>query len=63
MSFDYLFKCILIGNNNVGKSSILLKFLENRFDEYQDITIGVDFSTKLIPIKNKVMKINQWVFT
>lgn len=60
MSFDYLFKCILIGNTSVGKSSILLRFMENKFVDLHDITIGVEFHSKLIPIKDKIMRINLW---
>ncbi len=60
MSFDYLFKCILIGNGNVGKSSIMLKYLENRFDNMHDITIGVEFGSKMIHINDKILKIHAW---
>lgn len=60
MSFDYLFKCILIGNSSVGKSSILLKYLQNKFNNMHDITIGVEFGTRMIHVKNKILKIHAW---
>lgn len=38
--YDHLFKLLLIGDSGVGKSSILLRFTEDDFDEDQSATIG-----------------------
>lgn len=46
--YDYLFKLLLIGNSNVGKSSILFRFVEDIWNDNFVPTIGVDFvSTSL----------------
>jgi Ras-related protein Rab-18 len=55
--YDYLFKILLIGDSGVGKSSILLRFTEDEFEEDFPCTIGVDFKTKMIDFYNK-KKIN-----
>ncbi len=41
--YDYIFKLLLIGNSSVGKSSLLLRFVDNTWDDNFVPTIGVDF--------------------
>lgn len=43
ITYDYLFKVALIGNSGVGKTSILLRFTENKYKDNTQSTIGVDF--------------------
>ena len=38
-----LIKIFLIGDSDVGKTSILKQFIENRFDEINQLIIGIDF--------------------
>jgi len=47
----YKFKVVLAGNKNVGKSSLLVRFCDNKFFEDLKETIGVDFKKKKISIK------------
>jgi Ras-related protein Rab-1A len=46
--YDYLFKILLVGDTTVGKSSLLIRFIENTYQEEMTSTIGVDF----VSIKN-----------
>jgi GTPase SAR1 family protein len=39
--YDYLFKLVLVGDSSVGKSSILLRFTDDTFDESVSATIGI----------------------
>lgn len=58
--YDFLFKIVLIGNNSVGKSSIVSRFTDNVFDNTYVSTIGVDFRLKLIICKNYFTKLQIW---
>lgn len=40
-SYNYLFKFIVIGDTGVGKSCIVLQFIENKIRNAHDVTIGV----------------------
>eukprot|EP00929_Paragymnodinium_shiwhaense_P112608 TRINITY_DN80865_c0_g1_i1.p1 TRINITY_DN80865_c0_g1~~TRINITY_DN80865_c0_g1_i1.p1 ORF type:complete len:208 (+),score=48.38 TRINITY_DN80865_c0_g1_i1:60-683(+) len=57
---DHLFKILVIGDSGVGKSSILLRFCEDDFNEKQASTIGVDFKTKHIQIRGQKLKLAVW---
>lgn len=39
--YDYLAKVIIIGNSNVGKSALLLKYVDDTFATSYKSTIGV----------------------
>jgi len=59
--FDHLFKLLIIGDSNVGKSSILLRFTEDDFEEDHPCTIGVDFKVKYINWNdNKKINLTIW---
>ena len=45
-NYDYLFKFIIIGNTNVGKSCLMMQFIDKKFKNYIDPTIGVEFGAK-----------------
>ncbi|KAF9610402.1 hypothetical protein IFM89_022313 [Coptis chinensis] len=57
--FDYLFKLLLIGDSGVGKSSLLLRFTSETFDDLSP-TIGVDFKVKLVNLGGKKLKLAIW---
>ena len=57
--YDYLFKLLLIGNSSVGKSSLLLRFSDNVFNECFLPTIGVDFKIRTFDIVIKYQQKNQ----
>ena len=42
------FKILIIGDSNVGKTSILLQYTSNFFQETHIATIGVEFKLKEI---------------
>jgi len=60
VSYDHLFKLLIIGDAGVGKSSILLRFTDDSFDDYIQSTIGVDFKVKHLDVMDKRVKITIW---
>ena len=60
MSYSYLFKYIIIGDTGVGKSCLLLQFTDKRFRNDHDITIGVEFGSRMIQLDNKEIKLQIW---
>ena len=60
MAYNYLFKVVLIGDAGVGKSSILYNLTNNQFFHNYDMTIGVEYSSKIITQDAKYIKLQIW---
>ena len=54
---EYLLKICAIGSGNVGKTSLIRKFAENKFDTNYLPTLGVDITTKRIVVNNNPIKL------
>merc|ERR1719401_527840 len=54
------FKLVLLGDAAVGKSSILMRFLQNKFCDDMETTVGACFSTKTIELRDRVVKFEIW---
>uniref|UniRef100_A0A3B5MK05 Ras-related protein Rab-19 n=1 Tax=Xiphophorus couchianus TaxID=32473 RepID=A0A3B5MK05_9TELE len=59
-TFDFLFKIILIGDTNVGKTCVLQNFKSGVFSDKQQNTIGVDFTVRTVDIEGKKVKMQVW---
>jgi small GTP-binding protein domain len=58
--YDYLFKCVIIGDSGVGKSNIFNRFIRDEFNLDSKATIGVEFSAKNVTVQDKVIKCQVW---
>lgn len=59
----YVFKVIIIGPGAVGKTSLLYRFVENKFSFRYKMTIGADFLSKVIqdhPEPGTTVKLQIW---
>ena len=56
----YLFKILVIGDYEVGKTSLITRFSQDIFSEDNFLTIAIDFKTKIIEIDNKLIKVALW---
>jgi small GTP-binding protein len=55
-----LLKIVVAGDGNVGKTSLIRQYCEGRFEQSRVATIGVDFQTKLVQIKEHTIKLSIW---
>ncbi|KAJ8347341.1 hypothetical protein SKAU_G00287420 [Synaphobranchus kaupii] len=58
--YNHLFKLLIIGDSNVGKSSLLLRFADNSFSGSYITTIGVDFKIRTVDIEGERVKLQIW---
>ena len=58
--YDYLFKILVIGNAGVGKTNILMRYIDDSFDMSYMSTIGVDFKIKTVKVDDVVVKLQIW---
>lgn len=59
-NYNYLMKFILIGESGVGKSSFLYQFIENKFSEQIEPTIGIEFGSKLMILGDLTVRLQIW---
>lgn len=56
----YIIKILTLGDSLVGKTSIIRRYLEDRFEENTLSTIGIDFKSKYIKIGKTTVKVLLW---
>lgn len=49
-SWDYIAKIVSIGDSSTGKSSLTIRLCEGRFQSAHDVTIGVEFGSRIVPV-------------
>jgi len=52
MSKQFQFKLVLLGESAVGKSSLVLRFVKDQFDDYRESTIGAAFLTQTVNLED-----------
>lgn len=57
---DIQYKVVLVGDSGVGKTSLILKFVDNIFNEESVSNMGVDCKTKVITVKGKKVALVIW---
>ena len=58
--YNFIFKVLLLGGSNVGKSSIFLRYIDDIWNDTFVPTIGVDFKIKSLELDNKLVKLQIW---
>jgi len=60
MSEKYIIKILTLGDQSVGKSSIVIRYSDNKFSDTFLSTIGVDSKRKIIKVKGEKVKVSIW---
>ena len=58
--FDYLIKIALFGDSQVGKTNMVIRFIDNVFSLNTPTTLGYDYKSKNLTIDKKVVKLQIW---
>ena len=58
--YDLTFKIIIIGDPGVGKSCLTGRAVNDKFESEYSPTIGFEFLTYSIKIKDKIIKLQIW---
>ena len=58
MSTNYIIKILTLGETQVGKTSIVLRYSEDKFNYNKIATIGIDFKIKIIRKGNEKIKVS-----
>ncbi|OQN98652.1 hypothetical protein B0A48_15318 [Cryoendolithus antarcticus] len=48
--YSFISKIVTIGDSGSGKSSLTIRLCEGRFVSHHDVTIGVEFGSRIVPV-------------
>lgn len=54
------FKVVLVGQQSVGKTAILTRFMNDTFGSNYQATIGVDFFSKTLYLDDRTVRLQLW---
>jgi small GTP-binding protein len=60
VSEPQIYKVVIIGDGNVGKTSLVRRFCEGKFEDSRILTIGVDFQIKAITLGERAVRLSIW---
>ena len=57
--WDYIAKLVCIGDSGTGKSSLTIRLCEGRFSPSHDVTIGVEFGSRIVSVGPRTSSTSQ----
>ena len=58
--FKFTIKVAMLGDTGGGKTSFMVRYIEDKFDADYTETLGVNFMMKTISLKNDIMTVSLW---
>ena len=55
---EITFNILLLGDSSVGKTSLMIRFTDQKFEENSSATVGIEFKNKEIQINDKTIKLH-----
>ena len=59
-NYDVIYKIVLVGDSGVGKTNIMLRYINKEFNINTKATVGVEFGSKNVIIDKKIVKGQIW---
>nr|QKY15281.1 GTP-binding protein rab6 (rab6) [Polytomella parva] len=54
------YKLVFVGDQSVGKTSIITRFMYDKFDTTYQATIGIDFLSKTMYLEDRTVRLQLW---
>jgi Ras-related protein Rab-6A len=54
------YKLVFLGDQSVGKTSIITRFMYDNFDRHYQATIGIDFLSKTMYLDDRTVRLQLW---
>ncbi|WAR28552.1 RAB6-like protein, partial [Mya arenaria] len=54
------FKLVFLGEQSVGKTSLITRFMYDSFDNTYQATIGIDFLSKTMYLEDRTIRLQLW---
>jgi len=54
------YKLVFLGDQSVGKTSLISRFMHDTFEQHRQATIGIDFFSKTMYLEDRTVRLQLW---